>query len=85
MAVNETTTFVKLYPDQTKNLLVVELTDGESAGTICITDVTGKTALKQTNANEEQIELNISSLENGIYFLRFQSHSAIANIKFIKE
>lgn len=60
----------KLYPNPATDLITVDFTNSYPNITISILDLLGKSVL-QTN----QSTIDVSSLENGIYFVKVQSNS----------
>jgi aminopeptidase YwaD len=68
LAVNETHAnhldSVKIYPNPAKNLVTLELPDHIKDFKVEISDMSGKLVLK----TENKIEINVSDLQNGVYF-----------------
>lgn len=87
-AVEETSTAVKLYPNPSADLVMLNLTlnKDERVG-VSIMDMHGKTALEplvgDRNAGEQAVELNISQLPNGIYFVRVAAGDTVQTIKMV--
>jgi uncharacterized delta-60 repeat protein len=71
---------VKIYPNPVSNLLHV--TGLKNKSTIMITDVKGK-LLIETNADQSGLDLRVSQLIPGVYYLVINNGSQ--TIKFIKE
>lgn len=71
-----------IFPNPTKNIIQYQTADNVSLEKITIIDTTGKIVLTQT-MNTSQI--NVESLESGIYFLKATSEKNNYNCKFIKE
>ncbi len=59
---------IKIYPNPAKNLLTIELSEGEQSQLI-ITDVLGQIKYSENSNHQERVELDISNLSSGIYFL----------------
>ena len=74
---------VKLYPNPTSEVLNIQI-EGKQAGTILITDLTGKIVL-QHNLDAAENRVNIASLAKGTYILKLQSLAGTYNTKIIKE
>lgn len=71
---------VKLYPNPTTNIFKIE---GITVKNVLITDFMGKTVFNTTSSNSS---VNISSLQNGIYFVRVESENGNSiTHKIIKE
>ncbi len=65
---------LKVYPNPAKDVLVVSMSSNGSSA-IVITDVLGKT-VRQLKTNELQTEINISDLQDGIYFIKLTQYNA---------
>ena len=79
-------TDVKVFPNPTKDYLNIKLDDNAGNGKIEVKDVFGKTVKKVSfdNANGENIRLNVSNLEDGIYLLNIEFGTVNVTKKFIK-
>jgi len=73
---------VNIYPNPTENELFVELLDFENTSFV-IFDVIGKTVCNSEITASTNI-VDISSLENGIYFIQIKNQNKKATLKFIK-
>ncbi|WP_317896714.1 T9SS type A sorting domain-containing protein [Aurantibacillus circumpalustris] len=83
--VNELTeqnTSVSVYPNPNNGLFTVESKQLNS-GTIHITDVTGRVVLV-TNMVDEKTLINISNLNNGVYYVRVSNINSFETFKFVK-
>ncbi len=59
---------IKVYPNPAKDKLIVSINNnGNSA--IVITDMLGK-SVKQIKTSELQTEINVSDLQDGVYFVQ---------------
>jgi hypothetical protein len=65
---------LKVYPNPAKDKLIVSLSNNGSS-TIVITDMLGKT-VRQIKTNELQTQINVSDLQDGIYFIRLTQDNA---------
>ncbi len=76
----------ELFPNPTNSLLTV-LSDqfANSITNISISDVLGKVVLSTENKNAHQINLNVSELSDGVYFLKVTSEGKSSVKKFVKE
>ncbi|SHL74132.1 aminopeptidase YwaD [Chryseobacterium carnipullorum] len=73
---------VKMYPNPAKNILNIELPDsGTRSFTVEITNLAGLSMLKDENKSQ----LNISSLENGIYLCTVKNEGSSVTRKIIIE
>ncbi len=74
-----------IYPNPAKNSIFINLKNGfNTHSNISITDVLGK-EIYQLNAVNAELEIDISKLMNGIYFVKLSDEKGIFTQKFIKE
>jgi hypothetical protein len=73
---------IKIYPNPTEGLLYIDANNTESIVSATIFDILGKKVL-QLDGNTEQVD--ISNLQNGMYFLRIANMSGEVVQKIIKE
>ena len=67
-------TMVSMYPNPASNFVVVEYnTDFESDVTVTVFDISGKEVSRSVNAVDAYVELNVSTLNNGVYFVKIQN------------
>ena len=71
---------IKIFPNPTSNMLYVSNMSG--ANLISIFDLNGKLVIKE-KLSEEQI--NVSSLQKGIYIIKIENKNNIFSHKFVKE
>lgn len=74
---------VSIYPNPTSDILKVKLLKNEKSK-IEIYDLSGR-LVKQMNANSDNIELNVSALDKGTYFINIVTPSDTISKKFIKK
>ncbi len=74
---------IKVYPNPNSGIFTIELTNGAEKS-IQITDLTGRVVLEHTTT-ENVFDLNITALENGIYYVKVQSKSFNNVFKLIKQ
>lgn len=72
---------VAIYPNPATNKITVRL-DNNFPSTILITDILGK-EIRNTRTNNKQTEIDVESLENGIYFITVVQNSTIISKKVI--
>ena len=64
----------KIYPNPSKHSAYIELRNGQSSiELINLQDITGRTVLVQVGNHSNQMELNLSNLNSGIYTLKCKS------------
>ncbi|MGE0566714.1 MAG: T9SS type A sorting domain-containing protein [Bacteroidia bacterium] len=76
---------INVYPNPFTDKLIIE-SNVSSFITYAIIDITGKKIRKGSiNANSDKIELDLSELEKGVYFIEFRDEQAKLNsIKIVK-
>jgi hypothetical protein len=74
----------KIYPNPTKDKLQIVFKKNET-GIIRIYSIDGKQLVELSYSNEDRLEINLSSLVNGIYFLEMSNSEQRFGIKIIKE
>jgi hypothetical protein len=73
----------KLYPNPANSSITI-YSASSSIEEIRVFDINGKILLNQkTNANS--IELDVSSFQNGVYFIRCKNEELIRSLKFVKQ
>lgn len=88
LAKNSAASQIKIFPNPAKEELQVKWQSLEkTSGHIEILDVLGRVCLSQKiNERENEMQLNIKSLENGVYFIRItQSNATFYIKKFVKQ
>jgi photosystem II stability/assembly factor-like uncharacterized protein len=77
---------LKIYPNPATEKITIKPSGTESNrdGTVSVYGITGKELL-QKNVQGSSIEINIGSLPQGIYFIRFKDKGKTESGKFIKE
>jgi hypothetical protein len=72
-----------VYPNPNTGLFTIELNNG-SVKTIQVMDLTGRIVLANTTSNDK-IDFNISTLSNGVYYVKVQSNNSVEVIKIVKQ
>lgn len=78
-----TTSEIKMYPNPTNGVFTLELANGLSKA-IEVMDVTGRIVLVSNTANDKT-DLNLSTLANGVYYVRVASNNSVEVLKIVKE
>ncbi|RYY00772.1 T9SS type A sorting domain-containing protein [bacterium] len=73
---------LSIFPNPTNNILNFNLGDSASINNISIIDVTGKVIIPKFDLNSKTID--VSNLQSGVYFVRFDSEGQSLTKKFIK-
>lgn len=77
---------VNIYPNPTSDTLFVEFNELGKNISYEILDVAGKTIYHNSTALEaKMLEINVSSLGSGTYFLKLKSDNIVSTKKFIKQ
>jgi trimeric autotransporter adhesin len=77
---------MKIYPNPAKNIISVSSNQFASNSQIKIIDLLGNEVLNQKPETKNQsTQIDISKLQDGIYFVQFQSNGKICTAKFVKE
>jgi hypothetical protein len=74
---------LKVYPNPSNGQLNVELNNSADK-TVQIVDVTGRIVLAG-QSTEATLKFNLSTLANGVYYVKVKSQDDIQVIKIIKE
>jgi len=72
-----------IYPNPTSGEVTIEL-NNTSEKTITVMDVTGRMISSSTSALEV-VQVNLSSLSNGVYYVKIQSSTSIEVVKVVKQ
>lgn len=74
-----------IYPNPVKDMLVIELNDFSSID-VSIIDISGKIIYYNNFSNSsKQLNINVQSLENGIYFIQLKNEDGRIVKRFVKE
>ncbi|MCW5519780.1 DUF1028 domain-containing protein [Aureitalea sp. L0-47] len=78
---------LKLYPNPAKETITLESIPGVELNSIEIFDLNGKLiqSLDLSNTSDLLVELNISSYDSGVYFVKVNSPEGVSSMKFVKQ
>jgi len=76
-------TSLSLYPNPTTGLFTIELNNGLPK-TVQISDITGRVVF-DTATSEDVLQFNVSSLANGIYYVKILSNNKSEVLKIVKQ
>ncbi len=65
-------TIFDLYPNPAQGMLNITLTGGRKTGTIAIADISGKQVLTVDKITSDKVLVDISTLNQGLYFVRLE-------------
>ena len=65
----ETQNMFSLYPNPANSQVVINTNETQALGEVLLTDMTGK-VVKQFQTQKSTTEIDVSTLENGIYFVK---------------
>ncbi|MBL7913008.1 MAG: T9SS type A sorting domain-containing protein [Bacteroidia bacterium] len=74
---------VLVYPNPNTGIFTIELNNG-SVKNIEVMDLTGRVILSSSSVNDK-VDFNISTLANGVYYVRIQSNNTVEVLKIVKE
>ncbi len=77
------TNVIKIFPNPANNLLNIDLNNSKHRTTIRIYNNLGILVLEKSTNKQAVIQLNVSLLKTGIYFIRIESGTKLSNKKLI--
>lgn len=75
---------VAIFPNPINEKLNVQIKDNKTNGRAFVTDISGRVLISQ-NISTINSQIDVSSLPNGMYFLRYQNREKVWNGKFVKQ
>jgi hypothetical protein len=81
---NQIANKMRLYPNPGTNEITIENINGASMSEITITDISGNRALFVRKGTAQSQNIDISSLERGIYFIEVKTHEEKITLRFVK-
>lgn len=76
--------FINIYPNPVKNNITISL-NAIISGVVRVLNVDGKEILTKQTENTSQIQLSVSNLKTGIYFIEIVSEEGKHTLRFVKE
>ncbi len=76
---------ISVFPNPAIENLIIETSNNEKVNAVKVYDVLGKILIDQKLDNSERIELNVNSLDKGIYYIEVTTQSGKAIKKFNKQ
>ncbi len=74
-----------LYPNPASESFTLEGLAGLDVSEVAIMNAAGKVISAQSDITSESIDMNVSNLEGGVYFVRITFGSSVEVVRFIKE
>ena len=76
---------VSVYPNPTTGSVSLNFGEALNAGSVIITDITGKQVYVLENLNTQILNIDVNHFSNGVYFVEIQNNNQHKVIKFIKQ
>jgi hypothetical protein len=73
------------YPNPVTDVLNIDLTGEEDAGTLSLLTIEGKVMQRQFTRGNSLVSLNLIQLPKGIYLCQYQNERSIKSVKIIKQ
>ncbi len=73
-----------IYPNPVKDILNIDSKNGATIESIQVVDVNGRIVNQTLLSGAESIQINVSNLNAGVYFVKVQSESGVGTAKIIK-
>lgn len=81
----QTLSNIVIYPNPTKNTVIVDLAENNRAGaTLMLIDIVGRTLLTKNISHQKEI-LDLSGFSQGVYFVRFTNKNGSKILRIVKE
>ena len=75
---------IALFPNPTKEMIFVYGIP-ENTSNICVLDILGKRVIEIPKQHSSDLTLDLSKLQTGVYYLRFESPRGVTTKKIVKE
>ena len=73
---------VRVYPIPAVNTLYLE--NASDIRTMTVFDITGSIVLQKHNAGDDKVQLDVSSLDSGVYMIRVSNEGSTGVVRFVK-
>lgn len=74
-----------LYPNPATSAITLNGLNELDVASVCVVDMEGKILRKYTDITGPALDMNLSPLANGMYFVKIDYNDTIETVKFIKE
>ncbi len=78
-----TNSSIRLFPNPTENKVIIDGLKGNSKR-ISVLNINGQLMTSELKVTTDSLELNVSSLDHGLYFVKIDSDNSSETIRFIK-
>ncbi len=75
---------IRLFPDPSSNIINVSSDRFTGEVNIRITDLLGKVVLDRSNISMDNLQLNISGYDTGVYYLEISEGAKVERVRFVK-
>ena len=75
----------EIFPNPVTNTINLELMAGAKMNSFIIMDLRGQVIVEQVVENDQEMSIDVSNLNVGVYFIKFQFDKNIITKKFIKQ
>jgi hypothetical protein len=76
---------VSIYPNPASDLVTISNSQNVQNATISIINSNGKTVMSSANRSGRKLNVNISSLPPGSYFVQLLNNGKVSTLKFVKQ
>ena len=73
-----------MYPNPATSVLNISTKNGIALENVQILDINGRVVNQTNTTASENVQINISNLNSGVYFVKIQSELGVGTSKFIK-
>lgn len=76
---------LSVYPNPASDLLIIANAEAVQNATVTIVNSSGKTVMSSTNRSGRKLNVDISSLPAGTYFVQLINNGNVSTLKFVKQ
>jgi hypothetical protein len=76
---------ISIYPNPARDLLTISNSENVQNATIRIINSTGKTIMSSANRSGKKLNVDISSIPPGSYFVQLLNDGNVSTLKFVKQ
>jgi|GEM_PF-3301716 len=75
---------VFIYPNPTNSTINIDLEENVKSATVCLLDIAGRKMTESKITNNNHSQLDLSTFENGVYFVEVRENEKVFRTKLIK-